>query len=40
MLNSFENYEDAEAYLRRNTSWDFEDQTVKDFLYAIKKGFE
>jgi len=39
-LNTFENYEDAEAYLRRNTSWDFEDQTVKDFLYAIKKGFE
>ena len=39
-LNTFENYEDAEAYLRRNASWDFEDQTVKDFLYAIKKGFE
>lgn len=39
-LNTFENYEDAEAYLRGNTSWNFEDQTVKDFLYVIKKGFE
>lgn len=36
-LNTFENYEDAEAYLRGNTSWNFEDQTVKDFLYVIKK---
>lgn len=40
MLNSFENYEEAEAYLRKHTSWNFEDQTVMDFLYAIKKGFE
>lgn len=40
MLNSFENYGEAEAYLRKHTSWNFEDQTVMDFLYAIRKGFE
>lgn len=40
MLNSFENYGEAEAYLRKHTSWNFEDQTVMDFLYTIRKGFE
>ena len=39
-LNAFNTYPDVENYLRENTSWDFENQTVKDFLLAIKKGFE
>lgn len=38
-LNAFHEYEDAEAYLREHTSWNFDDPTVKDFLQAIKKGF-
>lgn len=37
-LNAFTQYDDAENYLRENTSWDFENQTVKEFLLAIKKG--
>jgi hypothetical protein len=39
-LNSFNNYNDAERFLRENMSWDFENQTVMDFLTAIQKGFK
>lgn len=39
-LNAFDNYADAEQYLRENTSWNFKDETVKDFLLAIRKGWE
>lgn len=39
-LNAFANYADAEDYLRHHTAWNFEDDTVKDFLLVIKKGFE
>jgi hypothetical protein len=39
-LNSFNNYNDAERFLRENTSWDFDNQTVMDFLTAIQKGFK
>lgn len=39
-LNAFTTYPDAENYLREKTSWNFENETVKDFLLAIKKGFE
>ncbi len=38
-LNAFDNYADAEHYLRENTSWNFKDETVKDFLLVIKKGW-
>jgi uncharacterized coiled-coil protein SlyX len=39
-LNSFNNYNDAEQFLQENTLWDFENQTVMDFLTAIQKGFK
>jgi len=39
-LNAFENYMSAEEYLRNSTSWHFEDPVVKNFLQAIKRGFE
>lgn len=39
-LNAFNTYPDVENYLRENTSWNFDNQMVKDFLLAIKKGFE
>lgn len=39
-LNAFETFDRAENYLRETRSWDFEDQTVKDFLRIIQKGFE
>jgi hypothetical protein len=39
-LNSFNNYNDAERFLRENTSWDFENQTVMDFLTTIQKGLK
>ena len=38
-LNSFNNYNDAERFLKETTSWDFENQTVGMFLDVIKKGF-
>ena len=38
-LNSFNNYNDAERFLRETTLWDFENQTVGMFLETIKKGF-
>jgi hypothetical protein len=39
-LNSFGNFNEAEKYLKENTSWDFDDSVVQDFLFVIKKGFE
>jgi len=39
-LNAFDSYNSAEAYLRNSTSWNFDDPAVKNFLLAIKKGFE
>jgi hypothetical protein len=39
-LNLFNNYNDTERFLRENTSWDFDNQTVKDFLTTIQKGFK
>jgi hypothetical protein len=38
-LNSFNNYDDAEQFLKETTSWDFDNQTVMDFLAVIRKGF-
>lgn len=31
---------DAETYLKNELGWDMENQTAKDFLQVIKKGFE
>ena len=39
-LNAFDNYVDVERYLREETSWDFDDEKVKNFLALLKKGFE
>lgn len=39
-LNAFDNYEEAERYLREKTSWDFTDEKVQGFLELLKKGFE
>ncbi|MBK5195869.1 MAG: hypothetical protein JJE08_07555 [Proteiniphilum sp.] len=39
-LNAIDNYMSAEEYLRKSTSWSFDDPVVKNFLQAIKKGFE
>lgn len=39
-LNAFNNYEEAESYLREQSGWNFDNPTVKDFLRVIKKGFE
>ena len=39
-LNKLGSLEEAENYLMRQYNWDFEDQTVKEFLLVIKKGFE
>lgn len=38
-LNSFGNFEEAESFLTHELKWDFENQTVKEFLVIIKKGF-
>ena len=39
-LNGFANFEEAKSFLKSERDWNFEDQTVKDFLQIIKKGFE
>ncbi|WP_298652062.1 hypothetical protein [uncultured Proteiniphilum sp.] len=39
-LNALGNFEEAEIYLKDERDWNFEDQTVKEFLRIIKKGFE
>lgn len=38
-LNAFEDFDQAESYLREHCSWDFETPVVADFLKVIKKGF-
>lgn len=38
-LNAFETYHEVENYLKENTSWDFDNETVIDFFAAIKRGF-
>ena len=38
-LNMFNNYSEAEQFLKETTAWDFESQTVTTFLETIKKGF-
>lgn len=40
ILNGLVSFEEAENYLKKELSWDFENQTVKEFLIVIKKGFE
>lgn len=39
-LNSMESYEAAEDYLRRECDLNLENQTAKDFLLIVKKGFK
>ena len=39
-LNRFGSYDEAERFLMENSSWDFENPTVVDFLSDIKKGFQ
>jgi hypothetical protein len=39
-LNTLGSFEEAENYLRSGQGWNFENQTVKEFLLIIKKGFE
>lgn len=39
-LQAFGSYPEVENYLRGYTQWDFENETVKEFLGIIKKGFE
>lgn len=40
ILGTFKNYEEAERYAKESFPWDFESSTVRDFLLAVKKGFE
>ena len=39
-LNAFDNYAETEKYLRENTSWNFDSDTVADFLLLLKKNFQ
>lgn len=39
-LNSLGSFVEAERFLKSERDWNFEDQTVKEFLLIIKKGFE
>lgn len=39
-LNTLDSFEEAENYLKNEQNWNFENQTVKEFLFIIKKGFE
>lgn len=39
-LHAFGSYSEVETYLRGYTQWNFENETVKEFLGVIKKGFE
>lgn len=38
-LNAFENYGEAEEYIKEKTNWNFDEPVVKDFLAVIKKGY-
>ncbi len=39
-LEAFDSYEGVESYIKENTSWNINDETVKLFLQALKKRFE
>lgn len=39
-LSTLGSFDEAQDYLKRELDWDFKNQTVKDFLLVIKKGFE
>lgn len=39
-LNKLGSFDEAENYLKNEKNWNFENQTVKEFLLIIKKGFE
>ncbi|MDR1742668.1 MAG: hypothetical protein LBR48_02475 [Dysgonamonadaceae bacterium] len=39
-INAFDNFDAVEKYIGDNSSWDFEDETVKSFIATLKKGFE
>ncbi len=38
-LHAFDNFPDVKEYLLETTGWDSEDETVKDFLETLRKGF-
>ena len=38
-LHAFDNFSAAEKYLLQTTGWNFEDETVKNFLDTLRKGF-
>ena len=38
-LQSFSSFDLAESYLKRNTTWDFRDETVDKFLQMLKDSF-
>lgn len=38
-LKEFDNFTDAEQYLKENTSWVFENEVVESFMQAIKVDF-
>ncbi|RNC66820.1 hypothetical protein [Proteiniphilum sp. X52] len=40
ILNGLGSFDEAENYLKKELNWNFESQTVKEFLLVIKKGFE
>ena len=40
ILNGLDSFDEAENYLKKELNWNFESQTVKEFLLIIKKGFE
>lgn len=40
ILNTFDSSDEAERYIRDNTPWNFNDETVKSFVAIVKKGFE
>lgn len=39
-LEAFDSYEGVESYIKDNTSWNINDETVKLFLQALRKRFE
>lgn len=39
-LHAFDNFPDVKEYLLETTGWDSEDETVKDFLETLRKGFD
>lgn len=39
-LNAFDNYPDAEQYLREQMAWDFDSELVQGFLNTIRNGYK